>query len=449
MDVARRRSAARYTAVAPMTTRPPRPRRRAPAPRAPRPTSTVDFVLVAAEQLLDRSGLAAFNTNAIAERAGVGIATVYRHFASKEEILEQTLIRNLTSVHEATLAKNPLDTQTPLLVMGSALIGTLLDAYALRGSRLGRVMGRLVPRSHANVRRDRLAAASNIASLHLAARPNLRVPRERHGVASFILPRIVAVAADVTLTTRPAWLGSEALRAEVVSLLGYRLLEASEVSAFFAEVPPAGIAAPGPVYEDHQARKMVSRRDAAERRSAILAAAEALLERKDFAAISMREVGRQASVEAGTLYGHFESKEALVAEVLCRDARQVADALEPLVSHARGLPLRGIVDLMVGGLVSVHRARPAFYRSALPYAATLGIGREIAEMHDRIEGAIRAALADHPEVAIPAARLEIASFLLSRVPTGVVQSAVIDGPIEDLEFERELAETFYQYITRR
>jgi AcrR family transcriptional regulator len=44
-------------------------------------------IVEAATQVLERRGLAGFNTNAIAERAGVSVGSVYRYFPDKHAIL--------------------------------------------------------------------------------------------------------------------------------------------------------------------------------------------------------------------------------------------------------------------------------------------------------------------------------------------------------------------------
>lgn len=56
-------------------------------PRQGRAQATVEAILEAAAQLLERDGEAGFNTNAIAERAGVSIGTIYRYFPDKRAIL--------------------------------------------------------------------------------------------------------------------------------------------------------------------------------------------------------------------------------------------------------------------------------------------------------------------------------------------------------------------------
>jgi AcrR family transcriptional regulator len=56
-------------------------------PRQARAGETVALILEATTQILEAGGLAAFTTNAVAERAGVSIGTLYQYFADKNEIL--------------------------------------------------------------------------------------------------------------------------------------------------------------------------------------------------------------------------------------------------------------------------------------------------------------------------------------------------------------------------
>jgi AcrR family transcriptional regulator len=65
-------------------------------PRQQRSTETVNVILEAAARVLERHGLAGFTTNAVAERAGVSIGSLYQYFPSKEA-LTATLIRRETS----------------------------------------------------------------------------------------------------------------------------------------------------------------------------------------------------------------------------------------------------------------------------------------------------------------------------------------------------------------
>ena len=63
-------------------------------PRQQRSRETCDVILAAAGDVLERNGIDAFNTNAVAERAGVSVGSVYQYFPGKEAILA-ALIREM------------------------------------------------------------------------------------------------------------------------------------------------------------------------------------------------------------------------------------------------------------------------------------------------------------------------------------------------------------------
>ncbi|MDP7034850.1 MAG: TetR/AcrR family transcriptional regulator [Planctomycetota bacterium] len=67
------------------------PKRR--TPRQARSKKTVERILNAATKLLAHEGLDGFNTNRIAQEAGVGVGSVYEYFPGKDEILEPIINR--------------------------------------------------------------------------------------------------------------------------------------------------------------------------------------------------------------------------------------------------------------------------------------------------------------------------------------------------------------------
>jgi len=77
-------------------------------PRQARAAETVAAIREAAAQVLEAGGLAAFTTNAVAERAGVSIGTLYQYFADKDAILrsiaEHELAATLANVARAMTA---------------------------------------------------------------------------------------------------------------------------------------------------------------------------------------------------------------------------------------------------------------------------------------------------------------------------------------------------------
>jgi AcrR family transcriptional regulator len=62
-------------------------------PRQKRSADTVAVIVEAAARVLERSGFEGFNTNAIAEKAGVSIGSLYQYFPSKNALLRAIIER--------------------------------------------------------------------------------------------------------------------------------------------------------------------------------------------------------------------------------------------------------------------------------------------------------------------------------------------------------------------
>lgn len=72
-------------------------------PRQARAQATVTAILQAAAHILEAQGLPGFTTNAVAERAGVSIGSLYQYFPSREALLA-ALIRDKRETLLAALA---------------------------------------------------------------------------------------------------------------------------------------------------------------------------------------------------------------------------------------------------------------------------------------------------------------------------------------------------------
>lgn len=99
-------------------------------PRQQRAMETVDVIVEAAAQVLEVAGEAGFNTNAIAERAGVGIGSIYRYFPDKQAILVEIGRREMAHVG-AQLNANPGERPGSLAPDRQA-IRTFLRAFSER-----------------------------------------------------------------------------------------------------------------------------------------------------------------------------------------------------------------------------------------------------------------------------------------------------------------------------
>lgn len=65
------------------------------SPKQARARATCEAIVEAAAQILERGGADALTTNAVAERAGVSIGTLYQHFPDKQAILIAAARREL------------------------------------------------------------------------------------------------------------------------------------------------------------------------------------------------------------------------------------------------------------------------------------------------------------------------------------------------------------------
>ncbi len=62
-------------------------------PRQARSTETLSIIVEAAARVLEQAGLGSFTTNAVAERAGVSIGSLYQYFPSKEALIGALIVR--------------------------------------------------------------------------------------------------------------------------------------------------------------------------------------------------------------------------------------------------------------------------------------------------------------------------------------------------------------------
>ena len=97
------------------------PRRR---PKQGRSRDTVEAILTASKQVLMRNGLKGFNTNVVAERAGVSVGSLYQFFPGKEAILA-TLVRDMRRDMLADLIAAQQASNTSDL---AEAVGAMIDA---------------------------------------------------------------------------------------------------------------------------------------------------------------------------------------------------------------------------------------------------------------------------------------------------------------------------------
>lgn len=202
----------------------PRAKRKLPARRAPiqqRSTATVAAILEATTQILAREGLAALTTNAIAERAGISVGSLYQYFSDKQAVLEALVTRHAERVQAGMLAAVQGAGGRPVLDSLAAIVRALIDAERL-DPRLSPIVHQLLPLS-GDSPIDRFEAdMERLLAGMLAAAPDLR-PRDPE-LAAAVLVRATSGALRTTARRAPDLLADPAFARELTALLrGYLL----------------------------------------------------------------------------------------------------------------------------------------------------------------------------------------------------------------------------------
>jgi AcrR family transcriptional regulator len=98
-------------------------------PSQARARATVDVILEAAEQVLLRGGTSAFNTNCVAERAGVSVGSVYQYFHDKGELLAGVKLRKRQAIARSAKVAYDRFPSMPMSDIMRAIVRTIILAH--------------------------------------------------------------------------------------------------------------------------------------------------------------------------------------------------------------------------------------------------------------------------------------------------------------------------------
>jgi TetR/AcrR family transcriptional regulator, cholesterol catabolism regulator len=109
-------------------------------------------------------------------------------------------------------------------------------------------------------------------------------------------------------------------------------------------------------------------REPADRHDQILAVAAGLFARKGVAATTVREIADEVGILSGSLYHHFDSKEAMVDEILAPYLKDLREAYKVVRSSATD-PRTKLRDLVAASLqvVEAHPHATEIYQSDVNY----------------------------------------------------------------------------------
>jgi len=112
------------------------------------------------------------------------------------------------------------------------------------------------------------------------------------------------------------------------------------------------------------------RGEQADRRERILASAAALFARKGVAATTVREIAEEVGMLSGSLYHHFESKEAMVDEIITSYLEDLRTRYKAVLARDTD-PRDRLHDLVVASLevVEAHPHATEIYQNDVNYLA--------------------------------------------------------------------------------
>lgn len=187
-------------------------------PRQARAGETVAAILEAAAQILEGGGLTAFTTNAVAERAGVSIGTLYQYFADKNAVLLALARQELgAALGEITRA---LQGEVDPTVEGRvrAMVRTMIHAFRGRQRARKAVVQAILAQGLGAELMAPMTSFIAAASATIGSDPEARVPpltREQ----LFILSRAALGAIRAAVLEEQPFLRSRSFEDEVVRMI--------------------------------------------------------------------------------------------------------------------------------------------------------------------------------------------------------------------------------------
>jgi AcrR family transcriptional regulator len=191
-------------------------------PKQERSQATVEAILTATTHILTKEGYDQFNTNRVAELAGVSIGSLYQYFPNKEALLfalaedHANEMVQLVQCHLEDLN----DTSIPRVI--SQLVTAALAAHAVNPD-LHRVLNEQIPRSE-QMRKFAEAKMERMLRSFLEKRCDLIEPKNLD-LTVFIVGRTIEALTHGAVLDRPELLNNEQLEQEITILLSSYLVK--------------------------------------------------------------------------------------------------------------------------------------------------------------------------------------------------------------------------------
>ena len=188
------------------------------APRQSRSQATVTAILDATAHILVTSGIAAASTNAVAERAGVSVGSLYQYFPNKEALfaalherhgvqMKEVILRALTKAVGATLD----DALTGLIEAAVEAHRVDADLHRVLEQQLGNTDQHVLEDEYVGLMEDRVVA--------LLAQYRDQITVTDLKLASFMLMNAAHSLIHVVVLQRPKGISLKAATQQIIRMM--------------------------------------------------------------------------------------------------------------------------------------------------------------------------------------------------------------------------------------
>ena len=186
----------------------PKPRK---APKQARSQQTVEVIVEAAARILEERGHAAFSTNAVAERAGVSVGSLYQYFPRKDALIGALILRETSQlVEEAKMAARQPSGRAALRAFIAACI-----SHQFRRPKLARLLDFEEARLPFDAETQKITQSIHEIVLEILARRDLTAQPDLEAAAQDVIAIIKGIidAAGMRGETHVEALGARVARA--------------------------------------------------------------------------------------------------------------------------------------------------------------------------------------------------------------------------------------------
>jgi AcrR family transcriptional regulator len=190
-------------------------------PKQERSQATVEAILTATTHILTKEGYDQFNTNRVAELAGVSIGSLYQYFPNKEALLFALAEDHANEMVQLVQCQlEDLNDTIPRVI--SQLVTAALAAHAVNPD-LHRVLNEQIPRSE-QMRQLAEAKMERMLRSFLEKGCDLIEPKNLD-LTVFIVGRTIEALTHGAVLDRPELLNNEQLEQEITMLLSSYLVK--------------------------------------------------------------------------------------------------------------------------------------------------------------------------------------------------------------------------------